>query len=214
MPTVVLVRHGETAWNRQRRIQGWAPTRLTETGRRQARAVGDHLGRHYDIDRIVGSDLRRVRDTVVELRGAGDLPIEPELGPAWRERNFGELQGATYEEVFEGRPRFSLRSSGMDAARAVPTGGESLEAMHERVLEGWREIVEGAADGETLVVVSHGGPIRSVLGHVRGLDLVRSMLELEQENCAINEIVVEDVDSAEIVRENEVVGRGREVGTD
>ncbi|MFC7197079.1 histidine phosphatase family protein [Halosimplex aquaticum] len=66
--TLLLVRHGQTTWNRDGRIQGWADSTLTERGREQARALGSHLSAEYDVDRLVASDLRRTRETVGLLR--------------------------------------------------------------------------------------------------------------------------------------------------
>ena len=63
MATVLLVRHGETTWNRSGRVQGWAPTPLTERGHEQAAALGAHLASTVDVDRLVSSDLRRAQET-------------------------------------------------------------------------------------------------------------------------------------------------------
>ncbi|PSP97202.1 hypothetical protein BRC89_12390 [Halobacteriales archaeon QS_4_70_19] len=71
MTTVLLLRHGETTWNRQGRIQGWAPTPLTERGHEQARRAGTAIADTYDVDRVVASDLRRTRETTAEALSAG-----------------------------------------------------------------------------------------------------------------------------------------------
>lgn len=66
--TVLLVHHGETTWNRERRVQGWAPTGLTERGEEQARAAGRAIAAEHAVDRIVTSDLRRTAETARLLR--------------------------------------------------------------------------------------------------------------------------------------------------
>lgn len=199
--STLLVRHGETAWNRERRVQGWAPSGLTERGEEQARAAGRAIGDGYSVDRLVASDLRRTAETARLLRRAGGIDAEIEFDRDWRERDFGRLQGLTYEELFEGFPEFALGEVGIAAARAVPEGGESLLEMRERVLEAWERVSE-RVDGTT-VVVTHGGPIYVLLGHLKGLDLVSAVLETDCRNGAITELCPEG-DGVEIRRENDV----------
>ncbi|QLG60856.1 histidine phosphatase family protein [Halorarum salinum] len=224
MTTVLLCRHGETAWNRERRVQGWAPTSLTDRGCEQSGALADHVAAGYDVDRVVASDLERAAETARVLGRA--VGADPELDPAWRERDFGRLQGLSYADLFEGYPEYALGETGHAAAEATPEGGESLLAMRERVLTAWEGLlaeaangVDGVANGEprangaertdraigadrTVAVVTHGGPLYAVTGAVKGLDLVAATLEQEQGNCALNEVRVRDGD-ATLVAENE-----------
>jgi probable phosphoglycerate mutase len=201
---VVVVRHGQTDWNREGRIQGWAPSTLTDRGREQARALGDHLADRYDFDRVVASDLRRTRETAALVREAGVVP-EPVFDRAWRERDFGVYQGLTKTELFDRHPEFAA-TNGVAAAREVPENGESLLSARERVLDGWRELVTGGA-GETVLVVTHGGPIYLLLGYVRGKDVLAAITDHSQHNCAVNELRVAGAApaDAEIVRHNETV---------
>jgi probable phosphoglycerate mutase len=196
MGTVVMVRHGETDWNAERRVQGWAPSGLNDRGRRQARALSDHLAARYDIDRIVASDLRRTTETVREIRRAlgdatrGSTDAPPvEFSPAWRERDFGVLQGLSYESLFEGYPEFSVLESGVAGARAGPEDGESWLELRTRILDAWASLVEDASD-ETVLVVTHGGPIHVVIGLLRGYDIVETVVEIELDNCALTEVDV------------------------
>jgi probable phosphoglycerate mutase len=202
--TVVLVRHGETDWNRENRMQGWAPSTLTDQGREQARALGHHLAARYEFDRLVASDLRRTRETTALLRDQGVSP-EPTFQRAWRERDFGVYQGLTKTELFEQYPQFAA-TTGVSAVREVPENGESLLTARERVLDGWRRVLSDA-DGETALVVTHGGPIYLLLGHVRGQDILTAVTDHSQHNCAINELRVAGPNSGEveIVRHNETV---------
>ncbi|MFC7044222.1 histidine phosphatase family protein [Halobacteriaceae archaeon GCM10025711] len=198
MTRVVLVRHGETTWNREGRIQGWAPTGLTDRGAEQAAALADHLAAAYDVDHVRASDLRRTRETAAAIEEAVDAPVRFER--AWRERNFGVLQGLAYGEVF-GDPTYGVEEGGVEAAKTVPENGESLFDLRERVLDAWTDLTAGAGDGETHVVVTHGGPLYVLLGHLKGLDVVASITEQSQANCAVNEVRV--ADDATVVRENE-----------
>jgi probable phosphoglycerate mutase len=206
--TVVLVRHGDTDWNREGRIQGWAPSQLTDRGREQARALGEYLADAYDVDRLVASDLRRTRETTALLREGG-VDADPTFERAWRERDFGVLQGFTKETVFEQFPEYAA-DSGVGAARERPERGETLLEARERVLDGFQRVVDDDAD--TVLVVTHGGPLYLLLGHVRGQDILTGLTDHSQHNCAINELRVgEDSESrppcetVEVVRCNETV---------
>ncbi|SEN69983.1 probable phosphoglycerate mutase [Halorientalis persicus] len=202
MTTVVVVRHGETEWNREGRIQGWAASPLNERGRRQARAVGRHLDDTYGLDRIVASDLRRTRETTAMAREGGELP-EPEFTKGWRERSFGEFQGLTYEQVFGEFPEHR-GSTGMLGLESVPAGGESLLQARERVLVAWEDLLEQASPDEEVLVVTHGGPIYVLLAHVRGMDLPTAITTLSQRNCAVNELRYDhETGETDVVRENE-----------
>lgn len=205
MTTVLLVRHGETMWNRERRVQGWAPSALTERGEEQARAAGRAIDDEYTVDRIVASDLRRTAETARLLRRAGQIDARIEFDPGWRERDFGRMQGLTYEELFEGFPEFDVDEVGIEAVRTRPEDGESLLDMRERVLDSWERLIGSTepVDERTFVVVTHGGPLYTLLGHLKGWDMVRTIMESEQRNGAINEIRHRD-GRVEIRRENEV----------
>lgn len=207
MATVLLCRHGETTWNHERRVQGWAPTSLTDRGREQAAALAEYVAAEYDLDRLVTSDLERAAETARFLgRATG---VDPELDRAWRERSFGRLQGLSYFELFEGYPEYALGHSGYAAAEAEPEGGESLLAMRERVLAAWDALLADLGGGEegedgdvTAAVVTHGGPLYAVTGEVKGLDLVTATLEQRQGNCALTEVRV-TAGRAELLCENE-----------
>lgn len=197
---VVLVRHGQTDWNRDDRIQGWAPSSLTDRGREQARSLGRHLADRYDFDRLVASDLRRTRETTALLRESG-VDADPTFDRAWRERDFGVYQGLTRTALFDQHPEYDA-SSGISAIKARPDGGESLLDARERVLAGWRGLT-GGNEGETVLVVTHGGPIYLVLGYVRGHDVLTAITSHSQHNCAINELHVGE--TVDVVRHNETV---------
>ncbi|MFB6083776.1 MAG: histidine phosphatase family protein [Halorientalis sp.] len=202
MTTVVVLRHGETEWNREGRIQGWAASPLNERGRRQARAAGRHLAASYDLDRVVASDLRRTRETTAHLRSAGEFP-EPEFTKGWRERSFGEFQGLTYEQVFGEFPEHR-GSTGMLGLESRPEGGESLLEARERVLVAWEDLRDRAGPDEEVLVVTHGGPIYVLLAHVRETDLPTAITTLSQRNCAVNELRHDHrTGETAVVRENE-----------
>lgn len=195
MGRVLLVRHAETEWNRERRVQGWAPIGITDEGREQAREAGAVLSTTYDIDRIVTSDLRRTVETTRELGGPLDVPVERDA--RWRERDFGALQGLSYTALFDEHPEFSLRHSGHWAAAAAPESGESWLDARRRTLDAWDEL-RSTLDEAIVAVVTHGGPIMVVLAAVLGLDARASVTKLSVPNLSVSEIV--DDEETEIVR--------------
>jgi len=205
MGTILLCRHGETPWNRDRRVQGWAPTDLTDRGREQAAALADFLAAEYVVDRIVASDLERAAETARAVSRATDA--ETTFDSRWRERDFGRFQGLTYEELFDTYPEYTLSEIGYAAAETVPESGESLLDMWERVGAAFRGLRGEIDSDETVAVVAHGGPLYAVTGEVKGLDAVAAVLDQDQGNCAVNEIRVGDdagggVAAVELVREN------------
>jgi len=173
MTTILLVRHGETDWNLERRVQGHSDTPLNETGRAQARALADALGGE-SIDAVYSSDLLRAHETariVAESRGL-DVTAIPDL----RERDFGTWEGLTDDEIFT---RFPESKSGTwgDA--------ETREEMAQRVLAALQRIAASHPDGHVLVV-THGGPVRVVLAGC-GVDGVGPIA-----NCAVHRLGFEE----------------------
>ncbi|AZH23947.1 histidine phosphatase family protein [Haloplanus aerogenes] len=190
MPTLLLARHGETTWNRDGRLQGWAPTPLTDRGHEQARALAAAVDTEYDVDRIVASDLRRARQTASYL--ADRVGREPTFESSWRERDFGRYQGLPHETVFEDHERLSLKRAGREAVDARPESGESLRDVRERVLAGWNRLLADSGADETVAVVAHGGPLYLLLGAVEDRNIVDAVTERTQHNCALNELRVTD----------------------
>lgn len=202
MARVLLVRHGETAWNRDRRIQGWAPSSLTERGREQAVAVADHLAAERSVDRLVASDLRRARETARIVGGATGTAATFDRG--WRERSFGVFQGMDYETVFGDHPEFSLSEIGYAAAEVRPEGGESMLDARERVVDAWQRLAASLGGDETVAVVAHGGPIKMVVGYLRGLDVAATVFDVDVPNCSLTEVALES--EPEVLAVGEVVG--------
>jgi Fructose-2,6-bisphosphatase len=149
MTDLYLVRHGETEWNRQRRIQGRTDIPLNATGREQARLTGMLLTRR-PITRVFASPLSRARETAEIIAAELGLP-GPELRDALVERNYGDAEGLSFHEVDARYPE------GVE----VP-GRESRPEVAERVVPDLLELAL-AHPGEALVVVSHGGAIRAAL---------------------------------------------------
>lgn len=148
--TIVLVRHGETDWNRERRWQGHADRPLNETGRAQARELAEALA-DEPFDAVYSSDLLRAHETarIVAERKGLDVTAVPDL----RETRFGSWEGLTDDDVAHRFPGLGR-----------PEDAESREEMATRVLEAIRRIAETHPD-QRVLVVTHGGPVRAVLHH-------------------------------------------------
>ena len=191
MATLLVARHGETAWNRDGRVQGWAPSRLTDDGRRQAAALGAWLDDRYDVDRVLASDLARTRETAAEARGAADGLPEPSYDADWRERGFGVLQGLFGEEMCEEFPDHD-REASVISLDADPEHGESVRTFRRRVERAWERAISTTDEGETTLVVTHGGVIKVLLGKLTDRDPDAALAEHSQDNCAVNEIRLGD----------------------
>jgi probable phosphoglycerate mutase len=168
--TVFLIRHGETDWNRDRRIQGQSDTPLNDTGREQARQLGRRLVEvHFDF--AFSSDLRRATETAAIIVERRPVPILTHRD--LRERAFGEWEGGFAEEISRRQPE--QWAAWLRRARDVsPPGGESQVALERRVTAALDSIVDRGR-GRTMLVVSHGGAIQAALHSwfavdVRGLD--------------------------------------------
>lgn len=164
MTTILLARHGESDWNRERRWQGHADRPLTDRGREQARALAARLA-DFRLDAVYASDLLRARATAEAVTAPRGLEVQtvPEL----REVDVGSWSGATRDEARVLFPE--------DYARWLEGGpgwrdGESYQAMSERVLAAVWKIVATHEDGRVLVV-SHGGPIRAIHAAALGMDI-------------------------------------------
>lgn len=163
---LVLVRHGETAWNRSRKIQGHIDVGLNSTGIAQARATADELAGH-PIAAVHASDLARARQTAEAIAGPHRLAVVAD--PALRERHWGRFQGLRFEEIARDFPAAAASITARDPAFA-PEGGESIEMLAQRVRRALDRLGELAA-GQTIVVVTHGGVLDAAYRIATGLPL-------------------------------------------
>ncbi len=148
MTRLFLVRHGESAWNAENRLQGQADAPLSALGREQARALR--------LPRLpaVGSDLERARETA-ELAGFPDVPVDPR----WRERGLGEWETHLESEVATKDDMARFRTGAL-----VPPGGETWDAFQARVAD-----AAAAVTGDCLVF-THGGCVRALVAAITGAD--------------------------------------------
>lgn len=163
---IILWRHGQTAWNLERRFQGSTDIELTETGVGQARRAARLLA-SLKPDAIVASDLKRAAATAAELAAVTGLPVTYEEG--LRETYAGQWQGLTHDEIIA---RFGEQYAAWKRGEAVRRGGGELETeVADRAAPVVLRHAEKLPDDGTLVVVSHGGTIRTTIGRLLGLDV-------------------------------------------
>ncbi len=183
-PTRILaIRHGETAWNVDGRIQGQLDVPLNETGRWQVHRLALAVGEE-DIAAVYSSDLLRALETAQAVSRGRHAPILTEVG--LRERGFGEFEGLTRAEINERWPEMGERWRKRDPTFGAP-GGETLNAFHARSIATATRLA-ALHPGQTIALVSHGGVMDCLYRaatHV-ALDAPRSW---QLGNAAINRLL-------------------------
>jgi broad specificity phosphatase PhoE len=183
---ILIVRHGETDWNRDGRFQGHADTPLNDAGREQAHALADELAGER-IDFVYTSDLVRARETaeIIATRLGADVVARSEL----REIDVGEWEGLTWLEIEERYP---------EGARTWHEhgygwkSGETYDELGERIIAALRRIAADHPDLRVLVV-GHGGTVRATRAFIEGLSVADSRRRSPAiGNCEVFRIVAED----------------------
>ena len=165
---LLLLRHGETGWNRERRYQGWTDTPLSAEGLVQAEAAARELKEHA-FAAVYASPLQRARDTAAAIAALHGLEVETD--PAFKELGFGQWEGLTLDEARAGFP--SVYDGWAKTPHLIsPPGGESLAQARERVLAGLERLRAGHPD-EIVCLVAHGIPVRILILEALGLGLER-----------------------------------------
>jgi probable phosphoglycerate mutase len=149
---LVVVRHGETAWNRDTRIQGHTDVPLNERGLWQARQAAKAL-KDEGLSAIYSSDLQRAALTAQAIAQVCQVPLH--YSDQLRERHFGHLEGLTHDEISTQWPEDAQRWRGRDPAYG-PAGGETLTLFYERCLSALNRLAS-LHPGESVAVVAHGG---------------------------------------------------------
>ena len=180
---VTAIRHGETAWNVDTRIQGHLDVPLSAVGRRQAERLAEALA-DEPIAAIYASDLTRAWETAQYLGRALGKEVIKETG--LRERGFGEFEGKTFAEIEVQLPEQSMRWRKRDPEFA-PAGGESLLALRSRVLEAAGRLA-AQHPGELIAMVAHGGVMDVLYRAATRLD-IQAPRSWALGNAAINRLL-------------------------
>jgi probable phosphoglycerate mutase len=166
MTTFLLVRHGETEWNAQGRLQGWRDSLLTEQGRAQAAALAERLVAERP-DALVSSDLGRALATAAPIAARLGLEVIPEAG--LRERRYGIIEGMTWPEAQAAQRELYLRLHARDQDFPVPQG-ETGREFCDRVLAAFERLA-ARHRGARLAVVTHGGVLGIAYRHAYRIPL-------------------------------------------
>lgn len=180
---IVVVRHGETAWNAEKRLQGQLDIGLSEVGREQARRLAGALAGE-EFSAVYASDLVRARATAEAFARPAGITVRTDLG--LRERGFGIFEGHTYAEIEQRWPDETLRWRRREPGFA-PAGGESLEGFQARCVATAARLAI-AHPGQAIALVAHGGVLDALYRAATrvGLSAPRSW---ELGNAAINRLL-------------------------
>ena len=194
MTTILIARHGESDWNRDRRWQGHADRPLTDLGREQARALADRLA-VTELDAVYSSDLERARETAAIVAESHELSVR-ELSDL-REVDVGSWSGLTRAEAEERYPnafrRWTEGEEGWD-------DGETYEQLSERVV-GALLTIAARHPRDRVLLVAHGGSIRAVHAAALGVDVHEyRRIQRVEPNATLSAVCVEDGRLTELCR--------------
>jgi broad specificity phosphatase PhoE len=178
---IVLVRHGQTAWNREVRFRGRADLPLDDFGLKQAEATGRYLAARWPADVVYASPMERAMQTAAAIADVHGLTAQPFDGLL--DIDFGEWQGQSPDEVEKRYPEL-LRAWFETPHTVHVPGGESLDDVRDRVVSGLDRVIQRHPD-ETVAMVGHTVVNRVLLCAVLGLGN-EHFWRLQQETCAVN----------------------------
>lgn len=167
---IILIRHGETAWNAARRLQGHTDIALNPEGERQAKALGASL-QHEPLAAIVASDLQRARQTAQAVANWHGLPLQ--IDAALRERCFGGFEGMNYDDIKQRYPHEFAAWQAREPDAELPPGdnsGETFRRFYERCLAAF-ECWAKRYPGQTIALVAHGGVLECAYRAALGIEL-------------------------------------------
>lgn len=202
MTRVIFIRHGETDWNILGKYQGQTDILLTEKGREQGRLLAKHFP--FDkLDAIYSSDLTRAVETASFVAEKFNLKVT--LDKAFREMNFGDWEGLTYEEIVlkypEGMKHFLTRPDILQ----VPNG-ENFPLLQERAVKRLYELIK-IHDNETIAITAHGGVLRCMLADALEMPL-KNIWRIRQNNTAVSATVYAENPIVEFINNTEHLRKG------
>lgn len=162
---LLLARHAQTTWNSDGKIQGFIDAPLSDLGEGQAERLGQRLKRE-PIEAAYASTLQRTWRTAEIALAGRNLSVARD--PAWREAAYGEWEGRTWAEIHARDPELAARRTA-DPANVAPPGGESFFDLQRRIVDRLEWLRE-RHDGGTVLVVTHGGPLRVLAAWCMGHD--------------------------------------------
>ncbi|MFQ1064983.1 histidine phosphatase family protein [Bordetella trematum] len=188
MTEIWFIRHGETDWNHQRRLQGWQDIALNATGRAQAARLATRLGNPPAppaFEALYSSDLQRAQHTAEPLAQALALRLRTE--PGMRERAYGVLEGLALDDIDRLAPEAAAAWKSRDPLRELE-GGETLGQFQSRILSTVEDLAARHA-GQRILVVTHGGALDIIWRRASGVAL-NGPREVPLLNVSINRVAV------------------------
>lgn len=180
MTRIILIRHGLTEWNNAGRYQGQSNTELSKDGYEQAQLLAENFPIEK-VDCIYSSDLKRAFATAEMIARKFTLEVIPDK--AFRELDFGDWEGLTYEEINKQWPEEIANFFGAPEKLSIPNGETFIQAA-ERSVNRLKEII-AENHGKIVVVAAHGAVIRSMLATLMHIPL-HYLWSLRQDNTAVN----------------------------
>jgi probable phosphoglycerate mutase len=187
---IILIRHGETAWNAERRLQGHLDIALNAEGERQASLLAEALAPEH-IDLIVSSDLQRARQTAQAVAAPRSMTVH--IDPGLRERCYGGFEGLLYSEIEQRFPAEFAAWQARDVDAVLPSGKNCGETFREFYTHSTSAILALAAahPGRTIAMVAHGGVLECAYRMALGLPL-ETPRDFKVYNASINRFRLEE----------------------
>jgi broad specificity phosphatase PhoE len=180
---LMLVRHGESEWNAQRRYQGQSDVPLSALGRRQAERIAERLA-GVKMDAVYASDLVRAWETASPIAEKNGLKVFSE--PRLRELKFGVLEGLTFDEAQAQYPE--MIAAWLEDFNHPPDGAETIDLFNTRILSLLNDLKE-KHDEQVVLLIAHGGSLSEILRVVLGLSREKRWY-LEMENASLSEVLI------------------------
>ena len=183
---LILIRHGVTAWNKERRFQGHVDIPLDAQGEQQALALGKFMRSQAKPDALFASDLSRTIATAKPMAEAFAMPLQ--LAPEWRERHYGSFEGLDHAELTAQYPQEFDRWRARELDFPLPGGGESVRDFHARIVGALQIMsLRFEAGAKRIVVVTHGGVLGCVYRIAMGL-AANDLIKVPMENTGVNRL--------------------------
>lgn len=191
MTKLIIIRHGQTLWNLERKYQGHSDIALSDKGIKQAEAVAVRFAKEK-IDAVYASDLSRAYKTAEYIAVRHNLKVH--VTPELREIKFGEWEGLTYDQITARWPGMLGKLWTTPDELEIP-GGESFHQLKERAYAAIQKIIKEHS-GQTVAVVAHGGTIGTILCAVLDIHL-NHVWSIKQDNTAVN--IIEYYDGRPVI---------------
>lgn len=177
MATLIIFRHGQSAWNLENKFTGWVDVELTEKGEKEAEKAGEKL-KPYHFDFAFASDLKRAQNTLTLALNVAGKNVPTTYNKALNERMYGDLQGLDKTETAKkyGEEQVKIWRRSFDVP---PPNGESLKDTADRVIPYYKKEIEPLLkEGKNIVIAAHGNSLRALIMYLENMT-PKEILEFE-----------------------------------